>query len=279
MLRTRVVTALLLLTGFLAMLFLLPFSGWLLFACAVTALGAWEWGGLVKLHPPGRSAYALSAAVLCGGLGWYVFDLSNGDLRRSDLLFAVYLLTTVFWLLAVPLWLTARWQTRTALPCLLAGGIVLVPACLAMVQLRAFDPVLLLAVMAAVWVADIAAYGCGRVWGRHRLAPAISPGKTWEGAVAAVAAVLVYGPIVAWMAGRMPTSAVDWAWFSLTLATLTIVGILGDLFESLAKRQAGVKDSGAILPGHGGALDRIDSLTSTLPLVGLSVLVLEGRLA
>ena len=128
-----------------------------------------------------------------------------------------------------------------------------------------------------VWVADIAAYFVGRAIGRRKLAPGISPGKSWEGALGAVAFVLVYGFVVAlgWPALGLPRAADPSSvlGFAAALMLITAVGIVGDLFESLAKRQAGVKDSGNLLPGHGGVLDRIDSLTSTLPLVSLAWLL------
>jgi phosphatidate cytidylyltransferase len=121
-------------------------------------------------------------------------------------------------------------------------------------------------------VADIAAYFAGRAFGRHKLAPAISPGKTWEGAGGAVVGVLVFGLIL--IATRAPgmLNGPALAAAAALLVALTALSIQGDLFESLLKRQAGVKDSGTLLPGHGGILDRIDSLTSTLPLVGLVTL-------
>jgi phosphatidate cytidylyltransferase len=279
MLRARVITALLLLAGLLAMLFLLPFSGWLLFASLVAGFGAWEWGCLMKLSLSGRRGYALSSTVLCAVLGWIVFDFGSGAIRQAALLAAIFGLAAVFWLAVIPFWLQSKWSTTARIPGLLAGSIVLIPACLALMQLRVFAPYFLLAAMASVWVADISAYVCGRAFGRHKLAPAISPGKTWEGAAGAVAGVVLYGAAVAWAAGRMPGTSRGWVLFSMALIVLTAVSILGDLFESLAKRQAGVKDSGTILPGHGGVLDRIDSLTSTLPLVGLAVLVWEGQVA
>lgn len=276
MLKARVVTALLLLTGFLAVLFLLPFSGWLLFASVVAGVGAWEWGGLMKLDASGRRNYALALMTLCAVLGWLAFDIGTGAARQATLLSAIFALATVFWLLVVPLWLRTKWPTSARIPGLLAGATVLIPACLALMQLRVFSPVFLLASMASVWVADISAYICGRAFGRHKLAPAISPGKTWEGVIGAIAGVLIYGLAVAWAAGRMPNTSGVWILFATSLIVLTAVSIFGDLFESLAKRQAGVKDSGTTLPGHGGVLDRIDSLTSTLPLVGLAVLLWEG---
>lgn len=276
MLKTRVVTALLLLAAFLAVLFLLPFSGWLLFASIVAGIGAWEWGGLMKLGRSGRNGYALASTLLSAILGCLLFDIGTGATRQTVLLAGIFALSAVFWLVAVPLWLKAKWPTSARIPGLLAGCAVLIPACLAMMQLRALSPYFLVAAMASVWVADISAYVCGRTFGRHKLAPAISPGKTWEGAGGAVAGVLAYGMIVAWAAGRWPGTSSALTMFAAALIVLTAVSILGDLFESLAKRQAGVKDSGAALPGHGGVLDRIDSLTSTLPLVGLAVLFWEG---
>jgi phosphatidate cytidylyltransferase len=117
-----------------------------------------------------------------------------------------------------------------------------------------------------VWTADIAAYFAGHAFGRHKLAPLISPGKTWEGVIGALAAVALYWSVITWFvpdfAGQLPAGLL-WA------AVLTAVSIQGDLFESWMKRLAGVKDSGSLLPGHGGLLDRIDALTSTLPLAAL----------
>ena len=135
-----------------------------------------------------------------------------------------------------------------------------------------FTLLLLLAAMAAVWTADIAAYFAGRAFGRHRLAPQISPGKTWEGALGAAIAVVAYGLSILFWQARVPNGSAGALFGVVTgLIILTGISIAGDLLESLLKRQAGVKDSGRLLPGHGGILDRIDSLASVLPLVGLIV--------
>lgn len=276
MLKARIVTALILLAGFLALLFLLPSAGWMLLAAAVAALGAWEWAGLVKLAGWRRLGYGLACGAVCLALGWSVFDPQSGKVFRAEPLSVVFLLAGAFWLLAVPLWLRTRWAVSGAASGLLAGFAVMLPACLALMQLRAFSPLFLLAVMACVWAADIFAYACGRAFGRHKLAPSISPGKTWEGVAGAIIGVWLYGTAVAWAAGKLPATPAGWLLFSVALFALTLISILGDLFESMIKRQAGVKDSGSLLPGHGGALDRIDSLTSTLPFVGLAVLAWEG---
>jgi phosphatidate cytidylyltransferase len=128
-----------------------------------------------------------------------------------------------------------------------------------------------LIVLVLVWVADTAAYFVGSRFGRHKLAPAISPGKTWEGAGGALAGTLAYAVACGMLVSQLKTGIVGGAWilYLATAAGLCILSILGDLFESAAKRQAAVKDSGTLLPGHGGILDRIDSATSTLPLAAL----------
>ena len=140
-----------------------------------------------------------------------------------------------------------------------------------MMDLRAFNPWLLLFVMTVVMAADISAYFTGKRFGKNKLAPAISPGKTWEGVFGAMVGVTLYVMVVGWASGHMhypvfPGIIVaGWWWVALA--------VIGDLFESAVKRQAGVKDSGALLPGHGGLLDRIDALTSTLPFAGIALIL------
>lgn len=279
MLKARVITALVLLAGFLAVLFWLPFSGWMVFAGLIAGTGAWEWGGLIKLDRSSRWGYAAGSMAVCLALAFSIFNPDSGMVVKGQRLAALYTIAVAYWIAAVPAWLRIKWTLPGGLAGMLVGWVVLVPACLALMQLRATSPILLLAAMAAVWVADIAAYFCGRTFGRHKLAPSVSPGKTWEGAAGALLGVLGYGFIAAGFAGALASlSNAGLMLFGLALVVLTAVSIVGDLFESLAKRQAGVKDSGNLLPGHGGVLDRIDSLTSTLPLVGLAALLFEGRI-
>src|SRR5262249_46458483 len=134
-------------------------------------------------------------------------------------------------------------------------------------------PALLLAVLGAVWISDSAAYFVGRRFGKRKLAPSISPGKTWEGVAGALVAVVLYA--LAWAAlgkpgNRLLGGPLGVLALAAALAGLAVVGIIGDLFESLIKRQAGVKDSGTLLPGHGGILDRIDAPVAMLPLAVLA---------
>jgi phosphatidate cytidylyltransferase len=168
-------------------------------------------------------------------------------------------------LLALP-WLTRQWQVRSRLALGAAGWMVLVPAWLAVARLQS-EPERLLAVLGVVWIADTAAYLAGRAWGRHRLAPRVSPAKTWEGVAGACVAVAVY-----YVALSIFVSDGRWwrGWSGAVLfAGITLMSIVGDLYESWIKRQAGVKDSGALLPGHGGVLDRIDSMNSSMPFAAL----------
>jgi len=159
---------------------------------------------------------------------------------------------------------------------LTAGAIALVPAFAAAVDLRSVRPSLLVAVLATVWISDSAAYLVGRRFGKRKLAPFISPGKTWEGVAGALAAVALYALAWASLSGPAGLSLgpgraqLGPAWILPVLLGLAVAGMIGDLFESLIKRQAGVKDSGALLPGHGGVLDRIDAPLAMLPLAALA---------
>lgn len=272
MLRTRVITALLLVGGLLLALFLLPDAIWLAFAGLICAGGAWEWGGLTGFNRAQRLAFSLLAAVACVVVGW-MSGLAAAPGASSFGLAPLYVLSACFWLLVVPVWLNRKWRIGGTAAAVAVGFVVLVPPALALAHLRQVGPWWLLAAMALVWVADICAYFTGRAFGRRKLAPSISPGKTWEGAAGAALGVVVFGVVVLWH--RLPADGEAVraaAMLAAALVGVTAMSVIGDLFESLLKRQAGVKDSGALLPGHGGILDRIDSLTSTLPLAGLAAL-------
>ncbi|MBP7640265.1 MAG: phosphatidate cytidylyltransferase [Thauera sp.] len=266
MLKDRVLTAIALLVGLLAAVFLLPASLWLVVCAALCGAAAWEWGALALFEQGLRLSTAVAFAAACALLGWSA-GLGSGQLGGAGALVPLYVLSALFWIFVVPLWLRGKWALSNPMLASLVGFVVLVPTALAMMQLRTMGPWVLLGTMAVVWVADIAAYFTGRAFGRRKLAPSISPGKTWEGAAGAAVAVLAFGFGVLAMRGAELQGGV--AVIAVVLLAWTAVSIVGDLFESLLKRQAGLKDSGNILPGHGGILDRIDSLTSTLPMVAL----------
>ncbi|MBL8415663.1 MAG: phosphatidate cytidylyltransferase [Propionivibrio sp.] len=277
MLKTRIITALLLFAAFFSALFYLPLLGWILFATLVAAVAAWEWGALMGLGAWSRLALGAALVLICAAVA--AFDpvalglqgVSDSGSNFSDAAWRLgrwfYLPAAFFWLFVVPLWLRKRWSLPKSALGLAIGLLLILPTWLALVQLRQAGALALIAIMATVWVADTAAYAFGRTLGRHKLAPNISPGKTWEGALGGGVAVIVYGFI---LSPKLPAVLSDhYAVLLFVLVLLTAISIAGDLFESLLKRQAGLKDSSNILPGHGGVLDRIDSLTSTLPMVAL----------
>jgi phosphatidate cytidylyltransferase len=189
---------------------------------------------------------------------------------KNFLQLSVYGVASVFWLLLVPLWFNRGWKIQNPYLLGMVGWSVLLPTGMAMLDLRAESPQpwWLLGVMAMVWVADISAYFAGRKFGRHKLAPNISPGKTWEGVAGALLGVMIYVALVMLVSGMHQHNVL----FVYALVGVAL-SVMGDLFESAIKRQAGVKDSGTLLPGHGGLLDRIDALTSTLPLAALTMLL------
>ena len=271
MLKTRIITAVILLILFLYALFGLPPSGWFVFATSIAAVAAWEWGSLMGLGRASRVTLGMAFTLICIAIAAFepaALDLAPGF---SDAAWKLgrwfYLPAAAFWLLGVPLWMNRRWRLPKSILGWLVGLVLLLPTWLALIQLKQMGALTLVAIMATVWLADIAAYFFGRTFGRHKLAPSISPGKTWEGACGGGFAVVVYGFI---MASRLPDAFLNRPIILLfALIFLSALSIMGDLFESLLKRQAGVKDSSNVLPGHGGILDRIDSLTSTLPLVAL----------
>ena len=261
MLRTRILTALALLAVLLPTLFVAPawlFAAVLGVACAA---GMWEWSRLAGVHGAAALliaiAWAAAAAALTavGAPGPLVFAAASAAW--------LLLLTTSLPRAALPAALGRR-------PVLLGlGALLLWAAWLALLHARADGAELLLSVLALAWVADIAAYFGGRALGGAKLAPRISPGKTWAGVYSAAVAVLVYGAACAhWLPGTLAARLVQqWGWGAATLAMLALLAlsICGDLFESLLKRRAGVKDSSALLPGHGGVLDRVDALLPLLP--------------
>lgn len=270
MLKQRVITAIILFALFLAALFGLPLVGWQALVLVVVWQGAVEWARLSGLG--GRTAifYCLLTLAMMAGIVW--FDYSYARDLQTLLHLVWYVLAVLLWVLIVPAWLMLGWRPQNSWLMGMVGWIVLLPTGLAMLDLRAYSPWILLFAMTMVMMADISAYFTGKRFGKNKLAPAISPGKTWEGVFGAMIGVTVYVTVVCWATGLYKHYPVfpgvivaGWWWVALA--------VIGDLFESAVKRQAGVKDSGALLPGHGGLLDRIDALTSTLPFAGIALIL------
>ena len=279
MLATRVATAVVILIVLVAMLFFAPPALWALFVLAIALVACWEWSRLCGLSPQALALYQLASGAI--GAGFWVLAVVDTESAFTAAASTAFILATAFWVVVAPLWLAKHLRPGAAV-CAAAGWLVVWPTWFAMVVLREWSPWLLLAVAALVWVADIAAYFAGRQFGRHKLAPLVSPGKTWEGVAGALAGVAFYGVVLSWIAHAQstPLSAVfDSALGAPVIAAmlaLAALSVVGDLLESWMKRGAGVKDSSALLPGHGGILDRIDALTSTLPIAALALSLRVG---
>ena len=266
MLKQRIATAVALIALFLAADFFLSTAAWGALLLAPIALGAWEWATLARFSKAGHVVFVSVVLGSCLALLRGSAEADSGVVASAALIAAV-----AFWVGIVPVWLNRAWQPRSLAVLAMVGWLVLVPGWYGAVVLHR-DPGILLALLAVVWIADSAAFFTGRRWGRHKLAPAISPGKTWEGVVGAFVAVLLYALILE-QAVFPGFSGMRIGGLYPLVVCMTGLGILGDLFESWMKRQAGVKDSGTLLPGHGGVLDRIDALTAAVPLAALWTLL------
>jgi phosphatidate cytidylyltransferase len=264
MLAVRIATALVALGLFLPAILWAPDWLWTLLCAALSAWAAWEWARLAGLPGLGSVLAAMVLAAIDAGL-WHA------PAARP----AAYAVAVLFWVVAAP-WLLAsgpRGRPGPPTPAKLAMGLVVLPAVFAaLVAIREQGPGVLLVSMGVVWISDSAAYFTGRALGRRKLAPTVSPGKTWEGAAGALIAVAVYTLAVHWL---FPALAVPLLWLLPLFLVLAVAGIVGDLLESLLKRWAGVKDSGSALPGHGGILDRVDALLPVLPLAALAFQVMN----
>lgn len=268
MLWQRVLTAVLLLLVLVpAMVYPKP-QAFMALTLLMIAAGAWEWG---RLNGAGSTAVAwgLGCALLCAttwALGWAKQDLG-----------LLWQLVATFWALLGALLLargSSAWNQWPRACRLSLGLVMLVLAWLALVQARSLGLNFLLSALVLVWVADIGAYFVGRAWGRRKLAPSISPGKSWEGVGGGLASVVLLA--MAWLWADQHWAMDSPSLFTrllrmspLLLATglayLVTMAVVGDLVESLVKRAAGVKDSSGLLPGHGGILDRVDALLPTMP--------------
>ncbi|HHB11959.1 MAG TPA: phosphatidate cytidylyltransferase [Chromatiales bacterium] len=261
-LRARVFSAVVGIGAVLLAVFALDSRGFAVAAALVMVAGAWEWAALLGWRGTARVGYLAWILAGIGGAGWL---LTQG--RGLPLFVAAAL----WWVAALVL--LARWDPQRPVgrwTLALAGFLGLVPAWAALVWLHLLGPMWLMYLFGLVWVADSAAYFIGRSFGRRRLAPALSPGKTLEGLWGALAVVAAYAGLVAWW---LRFGAVDGVYFVLLGLLAAMVSVEGDLVESMLKRRSGAKDSGRLIPGHGGALDRIDSLLAAAPVF---VLGLQG---
>jgi phosphatidate cytidylyltransferase len=280
MLLQRVITALVLVALLLGSLFHAAFWPFALLTLALMAGGGWEWGRLNQSG--GAAAIAMGAAVAAGG----AVALGVGWVERAPA--ALWWLATALWLLAGAVALRqgpAAWPQLPRVARWALGLVALWAAWLALAQARVISINFMLSVLCVVWMADVAAYFGGRRFGRRKLAPSISPGKSWEGVWSGIAGVLLLAAFWIWLDGRFGVDGpsvfsrlmAGFGVVGLVLALLALCGfsVVGDLIESLVKRAAGAKDSSRLLPGHGGVLDRVDALLPVLP-AALALTTLAG---
>ncbi len=273
MLKLRILTALVLMPLVILAVLWLPHRWFTVVLTAILLLGAWEWAYIAGLKTTSRRvSFLVGAGVLFTVLTWVLHANTNA---------INYLLLPIFiaWVIAFigvvrvntnPALLGAA---RGVLFNIVCGYLILAGTFIGLIGIRQYQaqgPQLLLLLLILIWVADSAAYFTGRALGKHKLAVHVSPGKSWEGVIGALLATIVTVYIVSQYLNHTATEQIR---FQLVCLLSVAFSILGDLTESLFKRLAGIKDSGQILPGHGGIMDRIDSLTAAAPvfLLGLSV--------
>ncbi|HEY6125621.1 MAG TPA: phosphatidate cytidylyltransferase [Steroidobacteraceae bacterium] len=267
MLKERVVTAIVLAAVLLGVMLGLPpvATVWLL--TVLVLVGAWEWAGFIgKTTPATRAAFTIAIALALVAC-LYFYSVS------SSFVSIVMTIAVAWWFIAF-LWLCLSPGRVTPVTAALAGFLSLVPCWLALVHVTFITQSTrwVLFTLALVWAADTGAFFAGRWLGRVPLAPRVSPKKTWEGALGGVA----LSGLVAWASAKWVFDVDAWP-FVMTCIAVAALSIVGDLTESMLKRAAGLKDSGTLFPGHGGMLDRIDSVTAAAPalvfaLIGLKVI-------
>jgi phosphatidate cytidylyltransferase len=257
MLRQRIFTALVALSVLGIALFVVPPYVARLVIAAMFLAGAWEWGGfLFQQNRGGRLAYVGFIGALIGAL---FLQIENRDLVET-----VFKVALAWWSCALvwmffyptPIARFIKWA---------AGALVLVPAWAALDIVYVGSRDLLLFILLIVWVADIGAYFVGKGFGRVKLAPQVSPGKSWEGVLGGLTAVTLLATVGARYFGVNVAAMIPFC------LAVTMLSVVGDLTVSMFKRDAGVKDSGSLFPGHGGVLDRIDSVTAGAPLFALAM--------
>ncbi len=262
MLKTRIITALALVAVFIPALFLSSNLVWAVGMLMVSLLALHEWARLVGLPQMSAFIYTFICAVLGSAVIYYMHEYGFHWLFLQSLI--IFVIALMFWVLFVPIMLTRVVVLKQKWILLILGIVLMAPLWLALVSAKGANPWLLLALLATIWIADTAAYFSGKNFGKRKLAPSVSPGKTWEGVLGALVAVSIFGCVL-YFSGQSSLAILPLLWL------VALLGVVGDLLESLIKRQVNKKDSGNILPGHGGILDRIDGLIPSLPIAVLMI--------
>lgn len=266
MLKHRIITAIILIPIVLALLFFLPTQLFCILAALIVLGGAWEWSNLMELKSRSSRVLYLLLIVL-------TFIIAALLIPVQAILFMGFL----WWLCATALILLyprcSEWWGKNLVLRGLMGMFVLVPCWGALCYIRSQNDGIyaLLFLFILIWGADTAAYFAGKKFGKKKLLPLVSPGKSVEGVLGAIVFTTLITIIALWMCA---VPFLIWPWAILLSLITVIFSIIGDLTESMLKRQAGLKDSGNLLPGHGGLLDRIDSLTAAAPIFAFGAMLL-----
>ncbi len=275
MLKQRILTGLVLAPIMIGGIFFLPMIEFMLFIGVITVVGAWEWANLAGIkNKLGRVVYSLAV----GAILYLLYSLNLE--QKTEILYIAF----IWWVLAFLLVRThpkyqPLWSSETVR--LLIGLVVLIPMWLGFVQIKSYPQsgYLIIFVLFIVWGADVGAYFAGRLMGKKKLAPNVSPGKTWEGVYGGIIVTM----LIAVVAGlslqnytQIDLTVKQWCLLFAATLVVTAVSVVGDLVESMMKRYRGIKDSSNLLPGHGGVMDRIDSMTAALPVFALALSIL-GR--
>ena len=276
MTKTRVIAALIMAPVAIAAILLLPTQWLAAAAAAVLLIGLWEWLKLADVEDTlARTVLLVAHLAVMVALVW----ASRSTTGFSFVLFQLMTVVGVIWWLLALAWLgrytfASDHETYARVFKLAAGALSIIPAWCALAWIHAGEPNghrWLLTALMVVWAADTGAYFSGRKFGRHKLSPKISPNKTVEGLAGGMLLAIVVGVLLSLVAGASVAQLPAVALVSLLAALFSVVG---DLFESLLKRHAGVKDSGHMIPGHGGILDRLDGVLAALPAFALGKAVL-----
>lgn len=269
MLKNRIITASILIPLVIAVIFLLDTIWFSMFFAVFVAIGAWEWAGLCKLNGQSKTLYSLFIVCILFGVVWFDNDVLYDRIILSGV---------IYWAIAVILVISYQKQrhllTNSSSILMLIGMLLLIPMWSGLTLLKSFSEngaSLIMYLMLLIWGADTAAYFAGKKWGKRKLASRVSPGKTWEGTLAGIGSSVVIAACYI----IVSNINLDDSLLFIALSVVTVIGsVFGDLMESLVKREAGQKDSGSILPGHGGVMDRIDSLTAASPIFVFGVIYL-----
>ncbi|MEN9465568.1 MAG: Phosphatidate cytidylyltransferase [Pseudomonadota bacterium] len=280
MLKQRIITALILAPLMIGGIFFLPSQAFGYFIALIAVLGAWEWANMSGFSAqPARVAFA---GVMAAILAAVAYALT----QEACFTLAILAAGAAWWLMALLLVarypnLTAFWSPKAVR--LFIGLLVLVPMWVGFVVLKAqnHSALLIVYLMFVVWGADTGAYFAGKQFGKAKLAPQVSPGKSWAGFWGGLATTMLVAAVFVYYIEHNIQSLSTTAIGQLILITLltALVSVLGDLLESMFKRYCGIKDSSALLPGHGGILDRIDSMTAAVPVFAFLLLVFNWSLA